>query len=221
MAIKIDIKDKTIIQPKRSRLYDIINEKISSGQLKPKSNLRENTLARELKVSRTPIREALLQLAQDGLVKHNANHGFTVAPLNFQEIEDLYPIVWTLEGFALNLTKELINPLIPELKKINQQLTTSFKDPKKSLLLDKRWHETLIINCPNLELQNLIQTLKTKITRFDYLYMQSSGLIHESIKQHNKIIIALKNGNFKEATEHLQNNWEIGLRWMKRFNRLG
>src|SRR6516165_11700079 len=86
-------------RPLREDVHAALRIRIVEGQLLPGSRLQDVQLAGELGVSRTPIREALLRLAGEGLVENDPNRGFFVAPLRREEIREIYPIVWALNAW--------------------------------------------------------------------------------------------------------------------------
>ncbi len=83
----------------RERAYAYIQRKIASGELKPEVPISELVLAKELKMSRTPIREALSQLVAEGLLDQTPNRGTLVVQLGRQDIIDLYELREALEVY--------------------------------------------------------------------------------------------------------------------------
>ena len=81
----------------RQEAYAKLRDWILEGTLAPGAQLRDKELAEQLGVSRTPIREALLRLEGEGLVKTKPNCSTLVTPIDFQHAFHLYSIVWTLE----------------------------------------------------------------------------------------------------------------------------
>jgi DNA-binding GntR family transcriptional regulator len=90
---------------------DLIREAIVNGRLEPGRRLKEEGLAGELGISRTPVREALLVLAAtEGLVKLTPNRGATVRSMSVEELEDAYDLKALLEGHAVHQAAERMNP---------------------------------------------------------------------------------------------------------------
>jgi DNA-binding GntR family transcriptional regulator len=88
-------------QPTRERAYHYLQQAIASGRLAAGSNVSELALARDLNMSRTPIREAIGQLVAEGLLEQTHNRGAVVAHLTRQDIIDLYQVRQALEVFAI------------------------------------------------------------------------------------------------------------------------
>jgi DNA-binding GntR family transcriptional regulator len=87
---------------------DVIREAIMDGRLAPRQRLKEEELARELGISRTPVREALLILQTDGLVEATPNRGATVRAYDADGLGDLYMLRAALEGVAARLAAERV-----------------------------------------------------------------------------------------------------------------
>src|SRR5579884_1831884 len=96
---------KQAISPRRVETYEIVRDRILNGDFAQNSRIVESTLCDELGVSRTPMREALFRLEQDGLVRQDQNRGFSVMPLTAREVREIYPIMWTLEILAVQLAE--------------------------------------------------------------------------------------------------------------------
>src|SRR5207253_6186016 len=79
---------------------ELIREAIVDGRLEPGRRLKEEELARELGISRTPVREALLVLQSEGLVAAEPNRGATVRSHDAEDLDDLYQLRALLEGYA-------------------------------------------------------------------------------------------------------------------------
>ena len=89
-------------------LAERISAKIFAGEFPPGSRLRQEALAEEFSVSRTPIREALRQLEVKGVIQHRPNQGAIVIAPNALDIRDAYQVRAELEGLAISLAVEWI-----------------------------------------------------------------------------------------------------------------
>lgn len=99
-----------------SHVFQIIRDKILSGEYEEHDELRENTIGKELGVSRTPVREALRQLELEGLVSIIPNKGAYVTGITPKDVLDIYKIRSLLEGLCArwateNITEEQLNEL--------------------------------------------------------------------------------------------------------------
>ncbi len=196
--------------PIRADLHRILRERIIQGELAPGGRIREAHLAEEMGTSRTPLREALLCLEQEGFVRSELAHGFSVEPLSGREVREIYPILWTLEGLALRSCGTAVSPLLPELSRINTALAEA-TEPIERLQLDAAWHETLISSSPNQRLLKMLSGLRLSIRRYEHLFMSDSDLVVESVRQHGQIIEALQSKDIDLALHVLTENWRVSM----------
>ena len=89
---------------------DLIRDAILEGRIGPGDRLKEETIARDLGLSRTPVREALLLLQGEGLVESSPNRGATVRAFDADEIEEMYQLRAVLEGYAARRAAVRIRP---------------------------------------------------------------------------------------------------------------
>ena len=94
----------------RQRAYQQIRGQMISGELGPGSLISEPTLAKQLSIGRTPVREAIQQLEGEGLVDRVPRRGTIVQTLDRREIIELYQLREGLEGYAITLATEQITP---------------------------------------------------------------------------------------------------------------
>jgi DNA-binding GntR family transcriptional regulator len=196
--------------PLRADLRLKVLERILSGKLSPGGRVNESRLAKELHVSRTPLREALFQLEREGFVRSDRDRGFSVEPMSAREIRELYPILWTLECLALRLCGPRATLAVPKLIKLNNKLHSTH-NPKRALILDNSWHETLLASCPNRRLQDHIQGLRLAIRRYELVYMRELPLINVSVHQHQEIAKAVRDGDTALALDKLEENWRFSM----------
>jgi DNA-binding GntR family transcriptional regulator len=179
--------------------------------LEPGARLVESQLCSELGVSRTPVREALFVLEQEGFVKSDPARGFSVRPLNSQEVRELYPIIWTLEILAVKLSDERLKASLPALKSANKQFLSNRNNPEKSVYLDTRFHEALTGECRNKHLLEQLQNLRGLVMRYEFAYMNESSWREESAQQHTQIVDAIENSKLQAAIALLETNWRTGM----------
>lgn len=91
-------------------VYDYLREEFFAGNIEPGRWLREQEVAEALQVSRTPVREAIRKLAQEGLMRFSPNRGAQVRPLGLAEAEDVYAVRDRLEGLAARLAAARAGP---------------------------------------------------------------------------------------------------------------
>jgi DNA-binding GntR family transcriptional regulator len=94
----------------RVRVAEAIRQALLEGRFKPGEDLSEVAIAKEMNVSRGPVREALLVLAQQGLILHSQNHGFSVLGFTDKDHEEIDEVRLELETLALSLARARITP---------------------------------------------------------------------------------------------------------------
>src|SRR6516164_1643953 len=127
----------------RQNVLPRIRQHILSGYLKPGSRIIESQLAALVRVSRTPLREALLCLEQEGLVRSDLRRGFTVAPFSTRDVRETYPLLAALERHAARTNFDFLHLLLPDLKRINE-LFVRARSAKVAIERDTQWHAVLM-----------------------------------------------------------------------------
>ena len=195
----------------RNRAYDLILSDILRGKLSPGDRLVEASLAERIGVSRTPLREALFQLEQEGFVRSELRRGFSVKPLSEREAREVFPIVGALEGLALVQSGILAKSSLSKLREANKVLLACRGGPRKAFQADHRFHQLLLSHCSNSHLLALIGNLHKILLRYEHLYMSDQGLIGVSVEQHNRILQDIAEGNIPTARQALEFNYQTGM----------
>lgn len=210
----MELKEKLQRTFVREEAYVILRDWIIEGKLEAGQKLRDKELAEQLGVSRTPIREALLRLEDEGLVVTKANRSTTVSPIDFRHAIDLYSIVAALEQLALQQSFEKIdNDHLEVMAKANESLLTALKanDRLAAVEADHAFHAVYIELSENNELHNIITGVKQKLKRLDIHYFKKCKNARLSYDEHLKIIKSLKNKDLPSALHALESNWKGSL----------
>ena len=194
----------------KNTIREKIIELILSGKFKPGERIREHTLSKQLQVSRTPLREALISLEQSKLVRSEPNIGFTVQEMSVGEIEELYPLINLLENYALELAFPLLQMQTSELEVINESLYLKRFSPYEASLADCEFHHKLTGLCKNETLLRMLAELRLRISCYEHCYMAKLEQLEQSYKQHQNIINSLREGDQDAARRALSMNWEYG-----------
>jgi len=113
----------------KERTYGTVKRMILAGSLRPGEKLQERDLSRRLKVSRTPLREALSRLVQEGLVENRPRRGHYVRAIDAKSVEDLYDLREVLEKHAIRLAaRRLTDDDIAALERLRQTLRRYGRD---------------------------------------------------------------------------------------------
>jgi DNA-binding GntR family transcriptional regulator len=195
----------------REEAYLKLHQSIVEGTLAPGQQLRDKELAENLGISRTPIREALLRLEDEGLVRTKPNCSTLVSPIDFHNAFHLYSIVWTLEQLALSqafkvITEDHIQTMIMANERFLQKMKT--RDRLSALDADSDFHSVYIKLSQNQELEKIISQTKSKLKRLDLYYFEKVKNATLSYEEHQQIIEALKQKDFSLAMSAIENNWK-------------
>jgi len=205
--------------PIRSQVRRRLLEGMLRGDPAPGSSINESGLSVLLGVSRTPLREALLNLVGEGFLSATPGKGFYVLPLSTKEVEDIYPIIAALEVLGLHASPSPTSTQLKRLAEINAELESVRDDWEAALRQDELWHRTLLSGANNRRLLETIRTLKYHAQRYESAYMRHSGRIIRSVEQHRAILRALRDGDREGAARLLEANWKISqdflLPWLR------
>ena len=176
------------------RVYDHVKRRIVANELPFGSKLTEDGLAKELGISRTPIREALNRLAQDRLVTVSPGRGAFVATLSFEDMVQLLEIRETLEGMAARIASNRITK--ETLEKLRQRLEATTQRQEQNgykgyLDADRDFHECVISACGNHQLSQLMKSLQDRIQMLRSRSVMLPGRARNSFQEHMEIIDAL------------------------------
>ena len=192
----------------RTEVKEILLGYIQKGNVRPGERISLPKIAAELKVSGTPIREALTQLSETGIVTYIANRGFFVTELSQKEAKEINDLMALLEGEAVNNSTYTPDQLV-DLAEINaafQQAT----DPRDKLNQDRLFHQKLIETYPNAYAHKIIEDLRIRISVYEHQFMGADPG-SESVNMHKNIIRYLTADNKDAAVQELRLNWRLGI----------
>lgn len=173
--------------------------------------MRDTQIAVELGVSRTPVREALLRLAREGVLEADMGRGFTVCPLKEVEMRETGSILASLECLALGLSGEIPPERLSRLGEIDRELAMTRGDPDHSIALDEEWHRTLLESCPNHRLLGMISDVWRVPRRYMRAYLRDANKVTLSTQHHARIIEALRRNDIETARQRFTHHWERGI----------
>jgi DNA-binding GntR family transcriptional regulator len=197
--------------PLRDEVYRQILDRIQRGDLLPGVRVRDTDLAAQVGVSRTPVREALLRLAREGVLESSMGRGFRVRPLDPAELRDIGAILGSLESLALRLAPDLSPARFDRLREIDRRIERTRGDASACLDLEDEWHRVLLEDCPNSRLLELIASLRQVPRRYLAAYMREAGRLSLSTHSHTKILQALKDSGRDSAAAVFEQQWRRGV----------
>lgn len=188
-----------------SELTGRVRRLVVRGEIGESRHVNEVRLARDLGVSRTPLREALSALAAEGLVEIRPRRGFFVAPLDRRELEDLYGMRALLDPHALALGGVPPGTRLGELARLNRRLSRA-ASPGRAVELDNRWHRLLLAHCPSRILLRTIDQFIALTERYEHVYFRDTDHVEAAAREHEEIAAALGRGDLEGAGRALRRN---------------
>jgi len=181
----------------RGQIYKAIKTDITSGRIKPGERLLETKLAAQFGVSRTPIREVIRQLESERLVTVEKRKGAIITKLSVAEVDEIYSLRIILEGHATSLAvKRLGERERKALREFRKAFIECMKSAKYAEWLEAgiRFHSFFAKNCGNLTLYKIIDDLRSRVHRYQFIVTTNMDSITRHTREHVDIIdAALKN----------------------------
>ena len=183
------------------KAYAWIKDAIDDGRLEIGASLPENGLAKEIGISRTPIREALRRLEEDNYVRITPLKGAVVADISVNDVREIYEIRKLLEPFAGLSTAHLMPDA--EIDKLEQKWqylekkVRSGRVPDLSEIsgLDLETHLTMLAYSNNKHLTAIISSFHSQIQRLQMLSAQYLANVDETIREHLELMECLRERN--------------------------
>lgn len=198
-------------------IADTVRQAILSGEYAFGEKIVVETLAEELGVSTMPVREALLTLANEGLVEMESRRGFRARPLDQGDLDDLFEIQAHLTGILVGRAAKVIEPDdIAALREIHERLVAQSAksmtraNMRKVSELNAEFHR-YIAKIPQGDRLRWFLRLTHRYVRSD-LYESVPGILDASLHDHPRLIEALERGDAAEATRLAEEHFAQGAR---------
>ncbi len=195
--------------PLRERAYQLVQRAIVLGELYPGQRVRDLDLATQLGVSRTPVREALQRLEDEGLVEMLPGASTRIVPLDTQAAREAFPVVAVLHALATRLAVETLTEQdLVSLRQANESLIAALEDGDvtRAIQADDHFHDVFIRASANSEIRHALNRLMPKVRRLEYAQF-SSLAGHTSVLQHQAIISACEQRLSAQAASLTEQNW--------------
>ena len=198
--------------PLRDVVFNTLREAILKGELKPGERLMEIQLASKLGVSRTPIREAIRMLEQEGLAVTMPRKGAEVAKMTLKDMEDVLEIREALDELASQVAcQRITEEQLVRLKERKQDFEQCLKTENVKLIAeaDVKFHDVIYEATGNPKLVNLLSNLREQIYRYRVEYLKAPENYPVLIKEHEEIYKSLAERDETAAVlairEHVSN----------------
>jgi DNA-binding GntR family transcriptional regulator len=172
-------------------IYSAMFDKIISGEYPTGTHLKQEDIAKEFNISRTPVRIVLQQLDQDGLLQFTPNKGAKVLPFSADEIEEIYEIRKSLELLCMDVSTPVLS--IQKLLELKKDVLENLQNDDVEVLadLDARLHSYIIESTKKKRLILMVNQLYRLLQRFRTLGYLESETRQQALNEHIEIIDAL------------------------------
>lgn len=203
----------------RRTLHDELLERlrvmIIDGDLVPGEKVPEKSLCERFAVSRTPLREALKVLANDGLVTLTPNRGATIADLSLEDLKEAFPVIAALEALAGEMAcANITDAEITKIKQLHKKMIGYYETRalKPYFQINQQIHEMILAAARNQTLSSLYKSLEGRVRQARYLANMSTSRWTEAVQEHERMIVALEARDGEKLAgilkSHLANKFE-------------
>ena len=202
------------------RTYQQLRNLIVRGRIAPGARIVEDEVALRFGISRTPVREALARLMQEGYLTPIAGNRRTeaaVAPLSARSVQELWGMIGALEGHAVRaisrLPAEQRETLASELEQLNRELRRASavrpRDHDRLFELQAAFHQRFVDETAGHHLLGVYESLRPQVQRYEWVYGTRLDAEYEpSSNEHLRIIAAIRSGDGLKAREAVETHWE-------------
>lgn len=200
----------------KDHVYDYIVKQINDEKLSPSEKINEHAISAALNISRTPVREALIQLESDGLLEKSPRKGFTIKGLTLKEAQETYQILGVLDGLAAVLSCDFLEDKHIKAMKFyvgSMYLALESDSVDMYCIQEEAFHGAYQSICGNYSLIAMLKQLRSKFLRKSYPIMLGENYIEILKKtngEHEKIIELFEQKN-KDALKSFfeKEHWRI------------
>lgn len=190
----------------KEKAYDVLKDLIFTGKLQPGTMYNESRLAAKLGVSRTPVREALLELSREGMMCFIPGKGIMVQKITVEQVRDVYEIRRLIEGYVIKkVTPLMTSSDLSRLRAImvQQEKAAEKRDKQAFVKADRKMHFYLSSKLKNRQMDVVLLNLRDQIERMGIKAVESDERKELVIVEHYAILAALEKGNETEAYDQV------------------
>ena len=197
----------------KDQVYEYLRHQMKRGEIRPDSVINMDSTSKKLGVSKTPLRDALLQLEMEGFVTILPRRGVIVNKLTLQDIKDYYQILGALESTAIIAASESLKTSdIKKMEKLNEGMERAIERDNFDAFYERNliFHDVYINQAGNRMLRKTVDILKKRL----YDFPRRKGYIKEweetSIKEHQQLVNLLAEGKFLDAANFIRDvHWSF------------
>lgn len=217
MLSRIDVPKRRLADDAYAQLLDAI----SRGLISPKDRLIQEKLAGELGISRTPLREALLRLEQEGILVRAAGAGFELAVITPDEVRRIYGARLAVEGHCARLLAEngTAEDFASLTELIDQEDTVALDNPADLYDANRRIHRLFVERADNTYLLDMFDSLWNRSVSFNiFTSTMTRDALTLSMREHRELVTEIQNSTGEQASHlmrsHILEGMELQLSTM-------
>ena len=191
----------------KEQVYEYLRSQMEKGKIRPGSTINMDETSRKLGVSKTPLRDALLQLEMEGFISILPRRGVVVNPLTLEDIKEYYEIIGSLESTALlSAFDKLKKEDIERLRAANKEMEEAIGNDNFNLYYrnNLKFHNTFLDLCQNSSLVRIVNNLKKRL----YDFPRQEGFVKSwevaSIKEHKQLLGLIERGKREDAADFIR-----------------
>lgn len=179
-------------------IYENLKKSILSNELKANQRINEVELSKYFKVSRTPVREAILRLEARGFIKIDSRRRIYVKEVSYNELKEIFQVLGALDRFAVcQAVDNLESKQIDRLERLSQKMekNCNIKTIEKYFEYNEAFHDVIWNAVPNSLLQEILCSLRDKMQRYTFARIyafKKPGALKRSLMQHKELVEAIR-----------------------------
>ena len=191
-------------RPKASEIRDVLEQEIVTNARTAGERLDEQAIARRFAVSRTPVREAINQLASAGLIEQLPNRGAFVRQVGLGELVEMFEVMAELEGMAGRLAARRAAPQALQAALVACSAAAAQQDTDAYYYENERFHHAIYDACGNAFLAAEAKRLHMRLKAYRRLQLRVSQRMKQSLQEHERIVAAIAAGDGETAERELR-----------------
>jgi DNA-binding GntR family transcriptional regulator len=213
------------IKSLKEQVYEYLRDQLGMGELLPGSSINMDETSQKLGVSRTPLRDALLQLETEGFVSILPRRGVIVNHLTLQDIKNYYEIIGALESAALMMNFDKVKEIqIQKMHALNAEMKQAIDQDDFNLYYQKNllFHDVFLNLCENKSLLGIVSTLKRRL----YDFPRQEGFVKKwevtSIDEHQEFVRLIEEGKKEQASNYIRSvhwSYDVQEKFLKKYYR--
>ena len=215
--------EKSILNVKslKEQIYEYLREQMQKGEIRPGSIINMDETSKKLGISKTPLRDALLQLEMESFVSIIPRRGVVVNILTLQDILEYYEIIGALESTALLYAFDKITQEdVQALQSLNDEMEEAMQQDNFNLYykINLIFHNVFLSMCGNSNLVKIVNNLKKRL----YDFPRQEGFVKKweiaSIREHKELVKLISQGKLKDAVSFIRDvhwSYDVQERFIK------